>query len=258
MVLLPNDGHKITSPVPYALFTRIGNSDTPFLPTYHVYLKQTLRVTHGFLTPPPPTPPLLLDDGTIPPPLFLLVTTCELVHKIARLDEAKRLEAEDDLRHKNGRSESINTQLLVEPLPDTIPDPLSQGDILLLALEKVNGTAPLSRLCVPTPSSSSISSTDDEDAEIDIHSDTSCSSHSISLASEYPPLHCDPAVYVLEMGRGSRIISSQLTTLIPASSGSNHAHVSEIYHSLTGISTVQMLKARPVITTPLVFHPLRV
>jgi hypothetical protein len=41
-VLLCNDGRKITSPIPYALFTRIGNSNTPFLPAYHVYHKQML------------------------------------------------------------------------------------------------------------------------------------------------------------------------------------------------------------------------
>jgi hypothetical protein len=186
-VLLCNDGRKITSPIPYALFTRIGNSNTPFLPAYHVYHKQMLRVTHGFLPPPPPTPPLSLDNGTIPPPLSLLVTTCELICKIAHIEEAKHLEAKDDLRCKNRHSESIDTQLLVEPLPHAIPDPLPQGDILPPVLEKGNGMAPLLRLCVPTPSSSSISSTDDEDAEIDIHSDTSYSSCSISPASEYPP-----------------------------------------------------------------------
>jgi hypothetical protein len=42
MVLLSDEGCKITSPMPYTLFTRIGNSDTPFLPTYHVYLEQAL------------------------------------------------------------------------------------------------------------------------------------------------------------------------------------------------------------------------
>jgi hypothetical protein len=129
---------------------------------------------------------LSLDNGTIPPPLSLLVTTCELICKIAHIEEAKHLEAEDDLHCKNRHSESIDTQLLVEPLPHAIPDPLPQGDILPPVLEKGNGMAPLLRLCVPTPSSSSISSTDDEDAEIDIHSDTSYSSCSISPASEYP------------------------------------------------------------------------
>jgi hypothetical protein len=145
---------------------------------------------------------LSLDDNTIPPPLSLLVTTCELICKIAHIEEAKHLEAEDDLHCKNGHRKSINMQLLVEPLPDTIPDPLSQGDILLPALEKVNRMALLPRLCVPTPSSSSISSTDDEDAEINIHSDTSYSSRSISLVLEYPPPHCDPGVYALEMDCG--------------------------------------------------------
>jgi hypothetical protein len=188
--------------VPYALFTRIGNSDTPFLPTYHMYLEQTLRVTHGFLSLPLPTPPVSLDNGTIPPPLSLLVTTCELGCKIAHIEEAKHLEAEDALCHKHRHSESINMRLLVEPLPDAIPDPLPQGDIILPAQEKENGMVPLLRLCIPTPPSSSISSTDDEDTEIDIHSDTSCSSHSISPASEYPPLHCDPGAYALEMGCG--------------------------------------------------------
>jgi hypothetical protein len=44
----------------------------------------------------------------MPPPLSLLVTACELVHKITHIEEAKRLEAEDVLHRKNRHCESID------------------------------------------------------------------------------------------------------------------------------------------------------
>jgi hypothetical protein len=108
MVPFPGNGCKITSPVPYVLFTRIGNSNSLFLPTYHVYLEQMLRDTYGFLPPLSSTPPLSLNETTIPPPLSLLVTICELMPKIACIEEAKCLEAEDVLHPRMGTT-SLST-----------------------------------------------------------------------------------------------------------------------------------------------------
>ena len=60
MVTLPNDGRKITSPVPYALFSQAGVFNAPFFTSYHVQIDHLL-CCHGTPLQPPsaidPLPP---------------------------------------------------------------------------------------------------------------------------------------------------------------------------------------------------------
>ena len=66
-VELPNNAHAITSPVPFALFTRFGKYGCPFLPAYSNHLNTTLSNVNPTTTPEP-----IYTDASLPFPLMLL------------------------------------------------------------------------------------------------------------------------------------------------------------------------------------------
>ena len=87
-VPLPDDARKITSPVPYTVFTRAGSLDLPFLSAYHAYLDQYLTTQSGVL-PPPTTSPNDISGSL--PSFPLLLQACELSRQLSRVVEEDRI-----------------------------------------------------------------------------------------------------------------------------------------------------------------------
>ena len=143
-VALPDDAQKITSPVPYVMFTPLGNCDSHFIPAYNVQLEYFLTQQSGAL--PPPSFPC--NDTSIPS-IPILIQAWGLSHQLSQAQEEQRIANEDSsdcIRKVLG--ETV-LDLGVRPLP--LPAFPSMGKILLLTSSKMDGQLKPRRGYVITP-----------------------------------------------------------------------------------------------------------
>ncbi|KAF8547330.1 hypothetical protein OG21DRAFT_1527235 [Imleria badia] len=194
-VWLPDDGHKITSPVSYAMFTRLRIPTDPFLPGYQPKLEQYHREHNIFPFPP-------LDIPT--PGAQLLVEVCGLQHHLSRIKEEEKSEDRDEERPRKIPADNPTPSHQFVP-----PSKPSAERYMLCAPHRLEGKLVDKATYCPTPPSSMISVSsnritllvDDEHANEDADDELESVSSIDSDASGYPPPFCNPAAYAWAINR---------------------------------------------------------
>jgi hypothetical protein len=205
-VRLPDDARKITSPLPYTLYHRLGIPGDPYLPLYQVHVE---RYNRAHLQLPLPSLTTRFANGVdTSSNLSLLADVCTLRRHLARIQEERSAAERDE-----DRTRKVPPPSPLSSPPLTLPPPYKSAtpSFSFLAPDGLGGRLVDKTTYVPTPSPSLISSSTtlipeddltDTDADAE-DADDECSSLSSysSERSSYPPPFSNPTTYADTIGR---------------------------------------------------------
>ena len=192
MVTLPNDGCKITSPVPYALFSQAGVFDAPFFTSYHVQINHLL-CCHGT----PLQPPSAIDP--LPPSLTLLAKVCGLQRPLACVKEEDHAD-KDDATHLHKLPVEGTPALMCNPFPSPTLSPLGGSSLLAPSPESPQSIRGGYVLISPSTTASTLHSNSKDIGTAD--SVCSCDTTPDSDADlDYLLLHSNPTINAATIGR---------------------------------------------------------